>query len=75
MNYFIRPRIHKADPRRHTRIWQKLIGTVRKANILDLACGTGALIPHLDKENEYTGIDLSYEMLKKAAKCAKKKDF
>ncbi|PIE61612.1 MAG: hypothetical protein CSA29_02400 [Desulfobacterales bacterium] len=75
MNYFIRPRIHKADPRRHTRIWQELIGKVCQAKILDLACGTGALMPCLDKKNEYTGIDLSYEMLKKAAGRARKKGF
>ncbi len=75
MKYFVRSRIHKANPGRHIHIWQELIGSVRKAKILDLACGTGGLIDCLDKENEYTGLDLSYEMLKKAVRRAQKKGF
>ncbi|PIE39861.1 MAG: hypothetical protein CSA51_03810 [Gammaproteobacteria bacterium] len=75
MKYFIRSRIHRADPARHTDIWQQLIGSVSKAKILDLACGTGGLIACLDKDNDYTGLDLSYEMLKKAAAKARKKGF
>ncbi len=75
MKYFVRPRIHRADPARHTGIWQDLIGSVRKAKIFDLACGTGGLIACLDKDNDYTGLDLSYEMLKKAANRVRKKGF
>ncbi len=75
MKYFVRPRIHRAAPARHTGIWQELVGSVRKAKILDLACGTGGLIACLDKDNCYTGLDLSYEMLKKAAVRAQKKGF
>ncbi len=75
MRYLIRPRLHKANPERHQSIWQELIGSVRKAKILDLACGTGGLIACMDKDNDYTGLDLSYEMLKKAAKRASQKGF
>ncbi len=75
MKYIIRPKIHKANSQQHKRIWQKLIGSVHKAKILDLACGTGGLIACMDKDNDYTGLDLSYEMLKKAAKRAEKKGF
>ncbi|PIE73641.1 MAG: hypothetical protein CSA20_02215 [Deltaproteobacteria bacterium] len=75
MKYFIRPRVHKADTAYHMRIWQELIGSVRQVKILDLACGTGGLITCLDNDNEYTGLDLSYEMLKKAAGRARKKGF
>ncbi len=75
MKYIIRSKIHKASPRRHTRIWQELIGSVRQAKILDLACGTGGLIDCLDKDNAYTGLDISYEMLKKAARRARRKKF
>ncbi len=75
MEYYIRPRIHKAAPERHRSIWRELIGTVQQSKILDLACGTGGLIPCLDKDNDYTGLDLSYEMLIKAERRARKKDF
>ncbi len=75
MRYLIRPRVHKANPVSHQNIWQELIGSVRKAKILDLACGTGGLIACMDKDNDYTGLDLSYAMLKKAAKRAGQKGF
>ncbi|PID77513.1 MAG: hypothetical protein CSB24_01180 [Deltaproteobacteria bacterium] len=75
MRYLIRPRVHKADPARHQGIWQEMIGNLRKAEILDLACGTGGLIACINQDNNYTGLDLSYEMLKKAAKRAGKKGF
>ncbi len=75
MKYFIRRRVHKANPARHIRIWQELIGSVCKAKILDLACGTGGLIACMDKDNDYTGLDLSYEMLRKAGKRAREKGF
>ncbi|PIE00977.1 MAG: hypothetical protein CSA81_13170 [Acidobacteria bacterium] len=75
MRYFIRSRIHKANPVQHHRIWQELIGSVHKARILDLACGTGGLIACMAEDNDYTGLDLSYQMLKKAAGRARKKGF
>jgi ubiquinone/menaquinone biosynthesis C-methylase UbiE len=73
--YFVRPRIHKADPQRHREILKKLISPVKKSHVLDIACGTGNAIPHFDSSNEYTGLDLSYSMLKQAVKKAKKKMF
>ena len=74
-DHFVRRCIHKADPRRHQEILKKLISPVKKSHILDIACGTGGAIPHLDSSNEYTGLDLSYSMLKQAVKKAKKKTF
>jgi len=73
--YFVRPRIHKADPQRHREILKKLISPVKKSHVLDIACGTGNAIPHFDSSNEYTGLDLSYSMLKQAVKKARKKTF
>jgi SAM-dependent methyltransferase len=73
--YFVRPRIHKANPQRHREILKKLISPVKKSHVLDIACGTGNAIPHFDSSNEYTGLDLSYSMLKQAVKKAKKKTF
>ncbi len=46
---------------------------VWNTNILDLACGTGGIITWLDKENNYTGLDISFDMLKRTAKRAQKK--
>ena len=74
-DHFVRPRLHKADPQRHREILKNLISPVKKSHILDIACGTGAAIPHFDSSNEYTGLDLSYSMLKQAVKKAKKKSF
>ncbi len=74
-DHFVRPRIHKADPKRHHEILKSLISTVKKSHVLDIACGTGGAITPFDSSNEYTGLDLSYSMLKQAVKKAKKKSF
>jgi len=74
-DYFVRPRIHKADLKRHREILKKLISTVKMSHVLDIACGTGGAITHFDSSNEYTALDLSYSMLKQAVKKAKKKSF
>jgi ubiquinone/menaquinone biosynthesis C-methylase UbiE len=74
-DHFVRPRLHKADPQRHREILKNLISPVKNSHVLDIACGTGGAIPHFDSSNEYTGLDLSYSMLKQAVKKAKKKSF
>lgn len=74
-DHFVRPRLHKADPQRHRELLKDLISPVKKSHVLDIACGTGGAIPHFDSSNEYTGLDLSYAMLKQAVKKAKKKSF
>ncbi|MBN1627348.1 MAG: methyltransferase domain-containing protein, partial [Deltaproteobacteria bacterium] len=72
---WVRPRIHKADAGRHSEIMHEVISPLRDAVVLDIACGTGGAIPHIDKSNDYTGLDLSYAMLMQAVKKAKKKGF
>ena len=74
-NHFVRPRLHKANPQKHREILKTLISPIKKCHVLDIACGTGGAIPNFDSSNEYTGIDLSYSMLKQAVKKAKKKSF
>jgi ubiquinone/menaquinone biosynthesis C-methylase UbiE len=74
-NHLVRPRIHKADPKRHQAILRNLISSAKNSRVLDIACGTGGAIVHLDNSNEYTGLDLSYAMLKHAVKKARKKCF
>jgi len=74
-DHFVRPRLHKADPQRHREILKNLISPVKNSHVLDIACGTGGAIPHFDSSNEYTGLDLSYSMLKQAVKKAKNKSF
>jgi SAM-dependent methyltransferase len=73
--YFVRPRIHKADPQRHRKILENLISRVKNSHVLDIGCGTGGAVTHFDSSNEYTGLDLSYSMLKQAVKKAKRKSF
>jgi ubiquinone/menaquinone biosynthesis C-methylase UbiE len=74
-NRFVRPRIHKADPQRHREILENSISSVKNSHVLDIGCGTGSAIPHFDSSNEYTGLDLSYSMLKQAVKKARRKSF
>jgi ubiquinone/menaquinone biosynthesis C-methylase UbiE len=74
-DYWVRPRIHKADPKKHWEIMHELIKSVKAATVLDIACGTGGAIPHFDNSNDYTGLDLSYTMLRYAVKKARKRDF
>ncbi len=71
-DYFVRPFLHKADQKRHHEIVKNQISSVKKSRILDVACGTGAAIAYLDGSNEYTGLDLSYSMLKEAVKKVEK---
>ncbi len=72
---YLLPRLHKANPKLHKKILKSLLSQVKESRVLDIACGTGSAIAHFDKSNEYTGLDLSYSMLKEAVKKAKKKSF
>ena len=74
-DHWVRPRIHKANAKRHHQIMHEAIAPVSEARVFDIACGTGAAIPHFDKSNEYTGLDLSYSMLRQAVKKAGNKGF
>ena len=67
-DHFVRPYIHKASAKRHHQIVKTQISFLKDARVLDIGCGTGAAIPHFDSSNEYTGLDLSYAMLKEARK-------
>ena len=70
-DYFVRPFIHKADAKRHHQIVADQISSVKRSRVLDVACGTGAAIAYFDASNDYTGLDLSYAMIKEAAKKVK----
>jgi ubiquinone/menaquinone biosynthesis C-methylase UbiE len=73
--HWVRPRIHMAVPRRHRELLNALVAPVKNADVLDIACGTGGAIASFDSSNRYTGLDLSYAMLKQAVKKAGKKSF
>ena len=73
--HFVRPRLHKADPKRHSDILRELISPVRNSRVLDIACGTGAAIEYFASSNEYSGLGLSYSMLRQAVRKAEKKSF
>jgi len=72
---FTRPRVHKADPQQHREVLANLIAPVQQAKVLDVACGTGGAIAHFHESNDYTGLDISYGMLKQAVKKAQRKSF
>jgi len=73
--HWVRNRIHKADPAKHRQIMHDLIAPLKNATVLDMACGTGSAIKHFDSSNEYTGLDISYSMLRQARKKARTKHF
>ena len=72
---WIRPRIHKADPEKHRSMMRAMIGHIRNAEVLDIGCGAGAALHYFDLSNAYTGLDLSYALLKQAVKKAKYRFF
>lgn len=74
-DYWVRPHIHHADPARHREIMHEMLSSVKESAVLDIACGTGGAVPHFDCSNDYTGLDLSYAMLKQASKKAAKRGF
>jgi ubiquinone/menaquinone biosynthesis C-methylase UbiE len=74
-DHWVRPRIHKASAKKHWDIMHEVISPLKEAVVLDIACGTGGAILHFDKSNSYTGLDLSYAMLREAVKKAKNKGF
>lgn len=74
-DYFVRPHIHKASAQRHRNNIKAQLASVKNLRVLDVGCGTGAAIPYFDSSNDYTGLDLSYAMLKEARKKLGKKPF
>jgi ubiquinone/menaquinone biosynthesis C-methylase UbiE len=74
-NNWVRQRIHKSNPKRHHEIMHEAIAPVRRAVVLDIACGTGGAIAHFHSSNDYTGLDLSYAMLRQALKKASARGF
>ena len=75
LELYIRPRLHKADPQRHREILASLIAPIKQSKVLEVACGTGGAITHFHSSNDYTGLDLSYAMLKRAVKKVRKQSF
>ena len=64
----VRPNTHKADSKKHYEILRSELERIKDKQILDIGCGTGSIIKYLDTNNYYTGLDISYSLLKKAAK-------
>ncbi len=73
--YFVRPHIHKVDPCQHRKTVKAILAPAKNKRVLDIACGTGSAIQYLDRSHRYTGLDLSYRMLKRAVKKGAKKNF
>lgn len=74
-DYWVRPRIHMADRKKHREILHAALAPQTSAAVLDIACGTGGAIGHFDQSNDYTGLDISYAMLRQAAKKAAARGF
>jgi len=64
----VRPNTHKADSKKNYEILRSELERIKNKQILDIGCGTGSIIKYLDTDNYYTGLDISYSLLKKASK-------
>jgi len=73
--HIVRPFIHKANYNRHYEILKSELTMLKNKNILDIACGTGSIVTYLDPSNCYTGLDISYKLLKNASKRIKSRKF
>jgi ubiquinone/menaquinone biosynthesis C-methylase UbiE len=55
-----------ANVKKHLEILEKESGGIHHANILEIATGSGNAAKFLNRENHYTGIDISPGLLRKA---------
>lgn len=69
---FIFPKKFNADIKKNTEILKKEFKEVHNKQVLELATGSGNMADILPKNNFYSGIDISGNLLKQAAKKFKK---
>lgn len=62
------PKKFGADMSRHYEILAQRLRGIHGKRVLELATGTGSAINFLDKDNQYTGTDISPGLLRKAVK-------
>lgn len=72
MERSILPRKLNADMQKHLDILKEASGDLHQAHILEIATGSGNAVYFLNKDNQYTGIDISPGLLKQA--CARFKE-
>jgi ubiquinone/menaquinone biosynthesis C-methylase UbiE len=65
----------KADLQKHLEILEKESGGIHHANILEIATGSGKAAFFLSRDNNYTGVDISPGLLRKAYARFKESDF
>ena len=61
------PRKFKADYRIHCQIIEDILKKVHSQSIIEIGTGSGFTAPYIPLDNEYTGVDISPNLLKKAA--------
>jgi len=66
MEKSIFPKKFKGDINKHLDILKNEFSKIHNANILEISTGSGNAIFFLNKDNTYTGIDISSGLLKKA---------
>ncbi len=68
MKSFIFPKKFGGDMNKHYEILRQELKEIHGKRILELATGSGSAINFLTKDNQYTGIDISPGLLRKAVK-------
>ncbi|MBN1449774.1 MAG: class I SAM-dependent methyltransferase, partial [Anaerolineales bacterium] len=68
MNRSVFPRKFGGDIQKHYRTLTQALAGVQGVRVLELGTGSGSAVHFLNKDNPYTGVDVSPGLLKQAAK-------
>ena len=75
MKSSIFPKKFNGDINRHYEILRQYLQSVHHKRVLELACGSGSAVHFLPNDNQYTGIDISPGLLKRAMKTFRENGF
>jgi len=75
MEKYIFPRLFNGDINKHFSILKEELGKIYNAKVIEIGTGSGILLKYLPNDNEYTGVDISIGLLKKAMSNLKKYGF
>ncbi|MBI9049914.1 MAG: class I SAM-dependent methyltransferase [Anaerolineaceae bacterium] len=68
MKHEVFPKTFGGSIEKHYSILNRLLSDVHQQHVLELATGTGSVIQFLANDNQYTGVDVSPDLLKRAGK-------
>ena len=75
MKYSLFPRKFGGDIQKHYNILTQELAGIHGKHVLELATGSGSTVHFLNRDNQYTGTDISAGLLRQAAKRFRKAGF